>query len=65
MREVLRRVDEALLGVLVSEEAQDFMEYAILGAIIGGVALATMALFRNELTNAINRMIQALRAAMG
>ena len=45
------------------QQGQDFAEYALLLGAIAVVALAVMASYKNELLNAFNRAIAALRAA--
>ena len=48
---------------LADSEGQDFAEYALLLGAIAVVALAVIASYKNELMNAFNRAIAALRAA--
>lgn len=47
------------------EDGQDFAEYALILGAIAVVALAVIANYRAELTNAFNRAIEALQMASG
>jgi Flp pilus assembly pilin Flp len=56
---------QKLNGFLKEEEGQDFAEYALILGAIAVVALAVIANYRAELTNAFNRAIEALQMASG
>jgi Flp pilus assembly pilin Flp len=45
------------------ERGQDFAEYALILGAVAVVALAVLASYKTELTNAFNRAIAALQAA--
>ena len=50
---------------LSDDVGQDFAEYALILGAIAVVALAVIANYRAELTNAFNRAIEALQMASG
>lgn len=50
---------------LKDESGQDFAEYALILGAIAVVAIAVIANYRTELTNAFNTAIQALQMASG
>ncbi|HUF37151.1 MAG TPA: hypothetical protein VMN57_01400 [Anaerolineales bacterium] len=55
-----------LIREFLSDDAgQDFAEYALILGAIAVVAIAVIANYRSELTNAFNRAIQALQMASG
>ena len=45
------------------DEGQDFAEYALILGAVAVVAIAVIANYRTELTNAFNRAIEALQMA--
>ena len=50
---------------LQDDSGQDFAEYALILGAIAVVAIAVIANYRTELTNAFNTAIQALQMASG
>lgn len=53
------------LAFLKDDEGQDFAEYALILGAIAVVAIAVIANYRNQLTNAFNKAIEALQMASG
>ena len=51
------------MKLIKDDEGQDFAEYALILGAIAVVAIAVIANYRTELTNAFNQAIQALQLA--
>jgi Flp pilus assembly pilin Flp len=54
---------KTLKRFIIDEGGQDFAEYALILGAIAVVALAVIAAYKDELTNAFNKAISALQAA--
>lgn len=54
---------QEIKAFLKDDEGQDFAEYALILGAVAVVAIAVIANYRTELTNAFNRAIEALQMA--
>ena len=56
---------KSIAAFLKDDQGQDFAEYALILGAIAVVALAVLASYKTELTNAFEKAIAALQAAGG
>lgn len=61
----MQSIFQLLKEFLADEEGQDFAEYALILGAIAVVAIAVIANYRDQLTNAFNKAIEALQLASG
>ena len=61
----MKHLTHLIREFLSDDTGQDFAEYALILGAIAVVAIAVIANYRSELTNAFNRAIQALQMASG
>jgi Flp pilus assembly pilin Flp len=61
----MKNLKQSLQAFISDDSGQDFAEYALILGAIAVVAIAVIANYRSELTNAFNRAIQALQMASG
>ncbi len=61
----MKNILQEFKAFIKDDEGQDFAEYALILGAIAVVAIAVIANYRSELTNAFNRAIEALQMASG
>ena len=61
----MKHLTKSIQQFLADDSGQDFAEYALILGAIAVVALAVIANYRSELTNAFNKAITALQMASG
>ena len=61
----MKNLIQTIRDFLSDDSGQDFAEYALILGAIAVVALAVIANYRTELTNAFNKAISALQMASG
>ena len=61
----MEKIFQTVKAFVREDEGQDFAEYALILGAIAVVAIAVLANYRTELTNAFNKAIQALQLASG
>lgn len=59
----MQKFVQEVQAFLKDDEGQDFAEYALILGAVAVVAIAVIANYRTELTNAFNRAIEALQLA--
>jgi Flp pilus assembly pilin Flp len=61
----MKKTLQLLNDFVMDDTGQDFAEYALILGAIAVVAIAVIANYRNQLTSAFNKAIEALQLASG